>query len=156
MFTKLLKPKTFGTALLHGVTPLTEVADLGGWKSLESVKSYVTPSLKQQEKASSTISSILIPPDDNNNTSEIEHIDTRQSDINMNDITSNATSDVVPADRPDECRVATSHTAVTNSVTSNTVNMPMLKQFDMSKISGLLCGANINCGTINFNFNSSN
>ena len=41
----------------------------------------------------------------------------------MNDITSNGTSEVVP----DECRVATSHTAVTNSVTSNTVNMPMLK-----------------------------
>jgi hypothetical protein len=39
---------------------------------------------------------------------------------------------VVPADRPDECRVVTSHTAVTHSVTSNTVNMPMLKQFDMS------------------------
>ena len=89
------------------------------------------------------------------NTSEIEHTDTR-FDINMNDITSNATFDVVPADRPDECRVATSNTAVTNSVTSNTVNMPMRKQFDMSKINGLLCGENINCGTINFNFNSSN
>ena len=47
--------------------------------------------------------------------------------------------------------VVTSHTAVTNSVTSNTVNMPMLKQFDVSKVSGLLCGANINCGTINVN-----
>ena len=86
----------------------------------------------------------------NNNTSEMKHIDLR-SDINMNYITSNSTSDVVPVDRPDECRVATTH-----SVTSNTVNMPMLKQFDMIKISGLLCGANINCSTINFNFNSSN
>jgi hypothetical protein len=38
-----------------------------------------------------------------------------------------------------------------NLVTSNTVNMPMLKQFDMSKVSGMLCGANINCSTINFN-----
>ena len=110
---------------------MTEVDDLGGWKSLERVKSYAISSLKKQEKPSSTISSILISADDNINTSEIEDIDTR-SDINMNDITSNATSDVVPADRPDECRVVTSHTAVTHSVTSNTVNMPMLKQFDMS------------------------
>ena len=53
--------KTFGTALLNGGRPLTEVADLGGWKSVESVKSYVTPSLKEQEKASDTISTILIP-----------------------------------------------------------------------------------------------
>ncbi|XP_063399089.1 zinc finger MYM-type protein 2-like [Mytilus trossulus] len=53
--------KTFGQTLLNGGRPLTEVADLGGWKSIESVKSYVTPSIKQQQMASDTISSMLIP-----------------------------------------------------------------------------------------------
>ena len=65
--------KTFGTTLLHGGTPLTEVADLGGWKSIESVKHYVTPSIKQQEKASSKLSSVLLPSVSEN--SETENID---------------------------------------------------------------------------------
>ncbi|VDI46949.1 Hypothetical predicted protein [Mytilus galloprovincialis] len=53
--------KTFATALLQSGKPVTEVAQLGGWKNIGSLNHYSVPSVKQQEEASHTISSVMIP-----------------------------------------------------------------------------------------------
>ena len=80
--------KTFATALLQNGNHITEVAQLGGWKSVASLTHYSVPSAKQQEQASQTISSVLIPNessttdindndpviDDNNNVSVVDLI----------------------------------------------------------------------------------
>ena len=80
--------KTFATALLQNGNPITEVAQLGGWKSVASLTHYSVPSAKQQEQASTTISNVLMPNessttdindndpviDDNNNVSVVDLI----------------------------------------------------------------------------------
>jgi integrase len=44
--------KTFASTLLHADSQITEVAQLGGWKSVATLTNYNVPSLKQQNKAS--------------------------------------------------------------------------------------------------------
>ena len=50
--------KTFATSLREaGVTP-NEIAQLGGWKNLQSINHYSVPSMKTQKTASKALSSI--------------------------------------------------------------------------------------------------
>ena len=65
--------KTFATALLQNGNSITEVAQLGGWKSVASLTHYSVPSAKQQEQASKTISNMLVPNE--SSTTDINDID---------------------------------------------------------------------------------
>ena len=58
--------KTFATTLVHAGVPPTEVVHLGGWKTIQTINQYSTPSVKQQEDASNIISNILVPCDASN------------------------------------------------------------------------------------------
>ena len=53
--------KTFTSALLQSDRPNTEVAQLGGWKSVSTLTHYNVPSLKQQNNASKILSETVIP-----------------------------------------------------------------------------------------------
>ncbi|CAG2205045.1 unnamed protein product [Mytilus edulis] len=164
--------KTFGQTLLNGGRPLTcltEVADLGGWKSIESVKSYVTPSIKQQQMASDTISSMLIPSTESN--ASISEADESVLDkLSPTGATCTSTSSEIYSSTVDVASIDTQlqsvHTSdlplaavplgnssvnINEQSTVNNLNMPT---FDMSKINGILYGANISCGTFNFHFNA--
>jgi hypothetical protein len=51
--------KTFAQTLVRAGRPPTEVAHLGGWKSLQTINNYSIPSLHQQAKASDIISDLM-------------------------------------------------------------------------------------------------
>ncbi|CAC5410049.1 unnamed protein product [Mytilus coruscus] len=57
--------KTFVTTLFQSERPVTEVAQLGGWKSISTLTHYNIPSIKQQSKASKILSEITIPESSN-------------------------------------------------------------------------------------------
>ncbi|CAC5362320.1 unnamed protein product [Mytilus coruscus] len=65
--------KTFASSLRHSERPVTEVAQLGGWKSVSTLNHYNTPSIKQQNEASNIIAQTAIPDLDEitNNINEI-------------------------------------------------------------------------------------
>ena len=52
--------KTFVTTLLQSDRPITEVAQVGGWKSVSTLTHYNSPSIKQQSKAYTILSEIEI------------------------------------------------------------------------------------------------
>jgi integrase len=52
--------KTFFTTLLQSDRPITEVAHLGGWKSVSTLTHYNAPSIKQQSKAYTILSEIEV------------------------------------------------------------------------------------------------
>ena len=57
--------KTFATTLVHAGLPPTEVAQLGGWKNLQSINDYSVPSIDQQCAASSVLSNTITPQSEN-------------------------------------------------------------------------------------------
>jgi len=152
--------KTFATTLLHGGTPITEVAALRGWKRIESIKHYATPTVKEQEKASETLSSIMVPlsSESKTDTNVVPHNQSLSTPVSTivsteaNDMTlSTPVSTVVSS-----ATNVINDMNISNNSNMSTVNKLCLPMFDMTKINGILYGANINCGTINFNFNAKN
>ena len=58
--------KTFASTLLQSDRPNTEVAQLGGWKSVSTLTHYNVPSMKQQSSASKLLSEAILPDNNNN------------------------------------------------------------------------------------------
>ena len=63
--------KTFATSLVQAGVPPTEIAQLGGWKNVQSINEYAVPSIEQQEKSSNILSNILLPDNSENMSSEV-------------------------------------------------------------------------------------
>lgn len=54
---------TFATTLLHSDKANTQVTQLGGWKSIQTLNDYAVPSIKQQKEASHILSRKILPSD---------------------------------------------------------------------------------------------
>ena len=79
--------KTFATTLRQSDRPITEVAQLGGWKSVSTLTHYNVLSIKQQSKASKILFEIAVPESPNmqqeisNNKNTLNEFDT----VNINE-----------------------------------------------------------------------
>ncbi|VDI49717.1 Hypothetical predicted protein [Mytilus galloprovincialis] len=137
--------KTFASSLLQSERPITEVAQLGGWKSVSTLTHYNTPSIKQQIMASNIIAQTAIP-DLNEDTNSInEH----SSNIENADVTCNTAvrdenfniNDDITVER--YCTPSQLH-----SVNSNTL---AVKNRQETNPFNILCGASVTGGTVNIN-----
>ncbi|CAC5369872.1 unnamed protein product [Mytilus coruscus] len=132
---KLGRPKTFATTLLQSGKPVTEVAQLSGWKNIGSLNHYSVPSVKRQEEASHTISSIMKPE------SSEYHDSSDISDGQIDEIVNvNQPCSIVPIVGSSSC-VAQISNLSSNHMQSKIQDNPLL----------LFCGAVISGGTININ-----
>lgn len=121
--------KTFATALVQAGRPPTEVAHLGGWKSIQTINQYSTPSLEQQAHASDIISDIMLP-----------------STSTENDVHQNSSEN--PA--PNVLSEVSPNVNTTNILdASKSVSSNVSKQ--QSNPFAVLCGAHITGGTFNIN-----
>lgn len=116
--------KTFAQTLVNAGRPPTEVAHLGGWKSIQTINAYATPSMEQQAHASDIISSVMLPEE------------------------STALAVPTSCDPPPECN-ADSVNIYSNHTSSKSVSSSLSKQ--TSNPFAVLCGANISGGTFNIN-----
>ena len=65
--------KTFATTLLDTDVPNTEVAQLGGWKSIQTLNEYAAPNIKKQKSVSDILSKAFLPKVTEENNSENVH-----------------------------------------------------------------------------------
>ncbi|CAG2238508.1 unnamed protein product [Mytilus edulis] len=135
--------KTFATALLQSGKPVTEVAQLGGWKNIGSLNHYSVPSVKQQEEASHTISSVMIPESPEN----MYHDSSDIADGQIGKIVHQPCS-IVPI------VVSGSSVAQMTNLSSNQMQSHSKSEKQDNPLS-LFCGAVISGGTININIVSS-
>lgn len=128
--------KTFATTLIQNGNPVTEVAQLGGWKSISSLTHYAVPSAEQQERASSTISNILVPPCNDMESNAAEKPE--MGDIDANNNNNISVVDLIPVVNAGINQVSTS----CNKVQTNESEKRDMCLFQNAVISG---------GTININ-----
>ena len=79
--------KTFAQTLVQAGRPPTEVAHLGGWKSIQTINQYSTPSIEQQADASDILSTVMLPTSKRRNQLEIQAYNTDNQDIVLTVIT---------------------------------------------------------------------
>lgn len=94
--------KTFATTLIQNGNPVTEVAQLGGWKSISSLTHYAVPSAEQQERASNTISNLLVPNQESHdiasNDDEIcDNFDGNKNNISVIDLVPVVNGNIAPS-----------------------------------------------------------
>ncbi|CAG2238265.1 unnamed protein product [Mytilus edulis] len=137
--------KTFASSLLQSERPITEVAQLGGWKSVSTLTHYNTPSIKQQNMASNIIAQTAIP-DLNEDTNSInEH----SSNIENADVTCNTAVRDENFNITDDITVERYCTpSQLHSVNSNTL---AVKNRQETNPFNILCGASVTGGTVNIN-----
>jgi len=123
--------KTFAQTLVQAGRPPTEVAHLGGWKSIQTINQYSTPSIEQKADASDILSTVMLPTSKRRNQLEIQAYNTDNQDIVLTDITP-----------------AVQYTNITLT-SSKSVSSKVSKQNSNPFV--VLCGANIFGGTFNIN-----
>lgn len=123
--------KTFATTLLQNGRPITEVAQLGGWKNVGTLTHYSVPSIKQQEGASHTISSVML----SDNAEEVQPLD-----VVIEEPSNETDQALYPAN-------STTNTQVNANI--NKTNNQMANKHDNPM--SLFCGANVTGGVININ-----
>ncbi|CAC5422257.1 unnamed protein product [Mytilus coruscus] len=155
--------KTFATTLLQSERPVTEVAQLGGWKSISTLTHYNIPSIKQQSKASKILSEITIPESSNeldavNLMNEPEHsfdtvivnepehsFDTEPNDNNPDNLNNELETVLEKENIPNPIFSQSS------SMNSKMISTATRKE---SNPFSILCGATITGGVINLNIYS--
>ncbi|KAL4216904.1 hypothetical protein ACF0H5_023364 [Mactra antiquata] len=123
--------KTFATALVQAGWPPTEVAHLGGWKSVQTINQYSTPSLEQQAQASDIISDIMLPSGSTENY-------VQQNPSTSVKPAANVLSEISP-------NVNTSNMLDASKSISSNVSKQQSNPF------AVLCGEHITGGTFNIN-----
>ena len=170
--------KTFATTLLHSDRANTEVAQLGGWKSIQSLNEYSVPSCNQQKQASDILSSIMLPKENIETKPGNDNVD-ENTLLHVNDDVEQNTGDLVvtPLMSSDTCTgevgplipveskpiVAIPDLPVQSTCTlpleSNCTSTAMMSlasshsRKDSNPFS-VFCGANISGGVINLNIYS--
>lgn len=83
--------KTFATTLLDADVPNTEVAQLGGWKSIQTLNEYAVPNIKKQKSVSDILSKAFLPKvtAENNSENRYMFINTDTSNDEMNSVHEN-------------------------------------------------------------------
>lgn len=128
--------KTFAQTLVQAGRPPTEIAHLGGWKSLQTINAYSTPTLEQQAQASDILSDHMRPSSTNAVVPRSQcHVQTIEHE------NSSVLADITPV-------MNTSNTCNTLDA-SHSVSSNVSKQH--SNPFAVLCGANISGGTFNIN-----
>ncbi|XP_060590360.1 uncharacterized protein LOC132745448 isoform X1 [Ruditapes philippinarum] len=127
--------KTFAQILVQAGRPPTEIAHLGGWKNLQTLNVFSTPTLEQQAQASDILSDHMRPSSRNDFVTQchvqtIEHKNT------------SVLADIKPI-------MNTNYTCNTLDA-SRSVSSNVSKQH--SNPFAVLCGAYISGGTFNINF----
>lgn len=153
--------KTFASALLQSDRPNTEVAQLGGWKSVSTLTHYNVPSLKQQSNASKILSETVIPVE---NCEDKENVleETKESTHAEDNVETHVISDghtdngdaLSVVDKGPEGKYSLysgSQSALTNTCSSNVVAYKNQKENNPYSI---LFGSSITGGTININIYS--
>ncbi|WAR15503.1 hypothetical protein MAR_005608 [Mya arenaria] len=115
--------------------PPTEIANLGGWKSLQTINAYSTPTLAKQAQASDIISDLIMP---SSSTADVPHSGNKVQSIE-HDQTS-VLADVTPV-------MNTSNHTCNTLDASRSMSSKISKQ--NSNLFAVLCGANIYGGTFN-------
>ena len=128
--------KTFASSLLHADRQITEVAQLGGWKSVAT--NYNVPSLKQQNKASTILSEIMLPE-----TSNIDDV--------VNDQTEHKNNTPAIENVAVDIQNPTNSQSVINNLNSNTNSNLIASRKDTNPFS-ILCGATISGGVNQYLF----
>ncbi|VDH93354.1 Hypothetical predicted protein [Mytilus galloprovincialis] len=139
--------KTFATALLQLKRPVTEVAQLGVWKSISTLTNYNIPSIKQQSKASKILSEITIPESSNelDLMNEPEHsFDTGPNDNNSDTDNLNTELETVL----EKENIPNPIFSQSSSMNSKMISTATRKE---SNPFSVLCGATITDGVINLN-----
>ena len=129
--------KRLPVTLLHADRQITEVAQLGGWKSVATLTNYNVPSLKQQNKASTILSEIMLPV-----TSNIDDV--------VNDQTEHKNNTPAIENVAVDIQNPTNSQSVINNLNSNTNSNLIASRKDTNPFS-ILCGATISGGVINLN-----
>ena len=129
--------KTFASTLFHADRQITEVAQLGGWKSVATLTNYNVRSLKQQNKASTILSEIMLPE-----TSNIDDV--------VNDQTEHKNNTPAIENVAVDIQNPTNSQSVINNLNSNTNSNLIASRKDTNPFS-ILCGATISGGVINLN-----
>ncbi|XP_071139884.1 uncharacterized protein [Mytilus edulis] len=155
--------KTFATTLLQSERPVTEVAQLGGWKSISTLTHYNIPSIKQQCKASEILTKMTTPErsdelDAVNLMNEPEHsfdtvivnepehsFDTGPNDNNTDNINKELETVIEKENIPNPIFSQSS------SMNSKMISTATRKE---SNPFSVLCGATITGGVINLNIYS--
>ena len=138
--------KTFASTLLQSDRPVTEVAQLGGWKSVSTLNHYNTPSIKQQNVASEIIAQTAIPDLDENTNNTNEH----SSDIEYADVTCNTVVRDENFNITDEITVE-KYCPPASQLHSVNSSMLAVKNRQESNPFNILCGASVTGGTVNIN-----
>ena len=73
--------KTFATTLLDADVPNSEVAQLGGWKSIQTINEYDAPNIKKQKSVSDILSKAFLPKVTKENNSENRHCPSIQTQV---------------------------------------------------------------------------
>jgi len=154
--------KTFATTLLQSDRPITEVAQLGGWKSVSTLTHYNVPSIKQQSKASKILFEIAVPESPN-----------MQQEISSNKNTLNE-FDTVKINEPEDSNTDNMNSELETSLLANenipsneSVPNPIFSQSTATSSNmiatatrkernpfSILCGASISGSVINLNIYS--
>ncbi|XP_053379635.1 uncharacterized protein LOC123536945 [Mercenaria mercenaria] len=78
--------KTFAATLIQAGRPPTEVAQLAGWKNVQTVNEYSVPSMNQQEETSDIISNVMLPQPSKEVTTTNEVLNLSSDQVQMNSI----------------------------------------------------------------------
>ena len=83
--------KTFATTLLDADVPNSEVAQLGGWKSIQTINEYDAPNIKKQKSVSDILSKAFLTKatEENHSENRLLSIYTDTSNDEMNSVDEN-------------------------------------------------------------------
>lgn len=144
--------KTFATTLLDADLPNTDVAQLGGWKSVQTLNEYAAPNLKKQKTASDILSHTFLPKVD-----EVD-VNTNSSEINIEESNCHDAEDKIENENSSQITAEFFHDnnnnpiqKVAESMSSSQSNTMTVAQKKESNPFSLFCGATINGGVINLN-----